>query len=320
MPSDSESKHHHRAVIGSATDFWLFDSNNGFDLTHPPTPDSPPITPRVEIETKTSQIAIDPAKSALVVIDMQNYFLHSALGRARGAGHAATDQLIEHAIPACRKAGIRVIWLNWGLSRQEIDEMPPAVVRAFGFVATSQGEDVALDKHGNATFSGGDKQFEDGRKKKYSGLGSAMGTVIDPDSGQELDAGKLLMRDQWNTALFPPLDKAYEEGNKLEQRPDVWIHKNRMSGMWGPSTACEDFLEKEGVRTLLFTGVNTDQCVGGTYQDCFSKGFDCVLLSDGCGTTSPDFAQKHMEHNAANTWGFVATCKALRDGVEKMEK
>jgi nicotinamidase-related amidase len=72
----------------------------------------------------------------------------------------------------------------------------------------------------------------------------------------------------------------------------VWLHKNRMSGMWGASTMCEEFLKKEGIRTLLFTGVNTDQCVGGTYQDCFSKGYDCVLLSDGCGTTSPEFSQQ----------------------------
>ncbi len=35
-----------------------------------------------------------------------------------------------------------------------------------------------------------------------------------------------------------------------------WIHKNRMSGMW-TTTACADFLEKEGTRTVLFTGVNT---------------------------------------------------------------
>lgn len=317
----SDTEQHHRAVIGSAKSFWIYDSKNGFDLTHPASPDSPPIDPQVKIETTTSSIAIDPAKSALVVVDMQNYFLSSALGRARGAGHAAADQLTEHAIPACRRAGIRIIWLNWGLSQQEIDEMPPAVLRAFGFVTKpEESEAIALDKHGNPRFAGGDKQFEDGRKKKFGGLGSSMGIVTDPESGKEIDAGRLLMRDQWNTALYPPLDKAYDEGKKLEQRQDVWIHKNRMSGMWGPSTACEDFLEKEGIKTLFFTGVNTDQCVGGTYQDCFSKGYDCILLSDGCGTTSPAFSQENMEFNAANTWGFVTTCKALREGAEKMQK
>ncbi|KAK3058847.1 hypothetical protein LTR09_000412 [Extremus antarcticus] len=321
MSGHGEPDGYRQAVIGSAKNFWLFDTTNGFDLTHPPTPDSPPVNPRVTFETKTSQIAIDPAKSALVVVDMQNYFLSAALGRAKGHGHAAVDKLVEHAIPACRRAGIRVIWLNWGLSEQDIEEMPPAVVRAFGFVVTAHGEEIAVDKHGNPRFAGGDKQFEDGKDgKKYSGLGSSMGMVTEPGMGQEIDAGKLLMQDQWNTALYPPLNKAYEEGKHLETTPDVWIHKDRMSGMWGPSTACEDFLEKEGIKTLLFTGVNTDQCVGGTYQDCFSKGYDCVLLSDGCGTTSPAFSQQNMEHNAANTWGFATTCQAFAEGVEKMKE
>ena len=342
--------HNHQAVIGNLKNFWLYNSGTGFDLTHPPSPDAPPVSPRVTIETKTSPIAIDPAKSALVVVDMQNFFLSAALGRAKGAGHAATDQLLEHAIPACRRAGIRVVWLNWGLSEQEIDEMPPAVVRAFGFESVVQGKMMAVDKHGNPGAAGGGRELKDGKNggegngttvekqgnsehagrtkqseeskggKKGNGLGSDMGTVTDPDSGEEIDAGKLLMRNQWNTALYAPLDDAWREGQKLATRPDVWIHKNRMSGMWGPSTACEEFLGEQGIRTLFFTGVNTDQCVGGTYMDCFSKGYDCVLLSDGCGTTSPAFAQENMEFNAANTFGFVTTCKALADGVGKMEK
>ena len=145
-----------------------------------------------------------------------------------------------------------------------------------------------------------------------------MGKAKDPNSGEEIDVGRLLMRDQWNSALYPPLDGMYEEGQQLQSAPDLWVHKNRMSGMWGSRTALEEVLEKEGIKTLLFTGVNTDQCVGGTYQDSFSKGYDCILLSDGCGTTSPAFAQQCVEHNAENTWGFQTSCKAFAEGVEKM--
>jgi nicotinamidase-related amidase len=32
-----------------------------------------------------------------------------------------------------------------------------------------------------------------------------------------------------------------------------------MSGMWGSTTPLKEFLDKEGIRTLFFTGVNTDQ-------------------------------------------------------------
>lgn len=86
-----------------------------------------------------------------------------------------------------------------------------------------------------------------------------------------VDAGRLLMRHTWNAALYPPLDRIYEEGRQLQENQDVWIHKNRMSAMWGAKTDLEEFLEKEGLRTLFFTGVNTDQCVGGTLTDAFSK-------------------------------------------------
>lgn len=107
--------------------------------------------------------------------------------------------------------------------------MPPAVSRAFGFVAKVGDQSVALDKHGNVRYQGGDKLLEDGKAgRRFHGMGSDMGTVTDPDLGKEVDAGKLLMRDQWNSDLFTPLNKMYEEGKKLQSRPDVWIHKNRM--------------------------------------------------------------------------------------------
>lgn len=45
--------------------------------------------------------------------------------------------------------------------------------------------------------------------------------------GSELPGqfGRLLMRDQLNSALYGPLQHLYEEGKKTGT--DVWIHKNR---------------------------------------------------------------------------------------------
>ena len=45
--------------------------------------------------------------------------------------------------------------------------------------------------------------------------------------GSELPGqfGRLLMRDQFNSALYGPLQHLYEEGEKAGT--DVWIHKNR---------------------------------------------------------------------------------------------
>lgn len=69
----------------------------------------------------------------------------------------------------------------------------------------------------------------------------------------------------------------------------------------------------------MFAGENTVQCVAGSMQDAYEKGWDCLMLSDGCGTTSPEFATKCIEYNCENGWGFVLTCQQVADGVDNME-
>lgn len=318
-----------KAIIGSSQSFWLWDSLNGFDLTHPPSPEAPIIQPRVPIDTTTARITVDPAKTALVVIDMQNFFLSPNLGRPKdGKGIMAADQLVKHAIPACREAGIRIIWLNWGLMQDDVDHMPPATLRAFGFSTVPYEQELkqqidgatAVDDHGiNQGAKEIAKKVPAGKDPRlYKGLGSQV-REIEMDDGRKIEGGRLLMRDQWNTELYPPLEEARQAGLKA-QRPDVWIHKNRMSGLWGAETPLTKFLQKAGIRTMLFAGVNTDQCVGGSLQDAFTKGYDCLLLSDGSATTTPDDqgGQSCVEFNCAKTWGFMLSCKDLADGVANM--
>jgi len=301
-----------QTIIGSPQNFWLHSTLTGYDLTHPPTPTSPPIHPRLTLQatnnslsTTTTPIALDPSKTALLIIDMQNFFLSPAFNRdPHGPGHSAMKNLVETAIPAARKAGIRVIWVNWGLTRQEVEEMPPAMLRAFGAGSGSGGEG---GKDGDV----------------YVGLGGETGLREDVFGGKRemVEAGRLLMRDQWNSGLYGPLAQIYEEGKELGGgKGDVWIHKNRMSALWSGGTELGDFLEAQGIRSLLFSGVNTDQCVGGTLQDAFSKGFDCVLLKDAAGTSSPGFAQEGIEYNAGMSWGFVTGCQEFDRAVEGMVK
>ena len=328
-----------RALIGKPPNHWLHAASPPeFDLTRPSSPDFPLPSPQdsIKLKTTTTPIIISPSLTALVIIDMQNFFLSTALGRsADGAGNIAGRNLVETVIPAARKAGIRIIWLNWGLTDAEIDKMPASMQRAFGFEAALKKEAEAkalpaIDAHGvnqaaaehvmrdkNAALDP-TELTENGKPKRiYKGLGSEIGPVK-LDDGSTVDGGRLLMRDTWNASLPPYLDAAYKEGLGLSRKPDAWIHKNRMSGLWGSSTACTEFLETEGIKTLLFGGVNTDQCVGGSLQDAFTKGWDCILLSDVCGTTSPHFAKEMVEFNCARTWGFVSDSKSFQHGVEDM--
>lgn len=305
-------------VVGdNPSNFWLWTGEDGFDLTHPESPDSAPVQPRIKFQTVTSPVIISPQKTALIIIDMQNFFLSPSLGRKKGEGHKAEAALIQHAIPAARKAGIRIVWLNWGLTEEWLKNAPPAMYRAFGsFLKPDVANMASLSAASNDSRTT-DAPFSLALEKKGTGgIGRPLGTVTLED-GTTVDAGRTLMRDQWNTALHVPLDKAYRKGLSAEV-PDVWMHKDRATGLWGASTECEEFLKAEGIRTLLFAGMNTDQCVLSTLQDAQSKGFDCILLRDCCGTTSPGFASLAVEFNCANVWGFMSSAERLAEGVNNM--
>lgn len=65
--------------------------------------------------------------------------------------------------------------------------------------------------------------------------------------------------------------------------------------------------------------IGRQQCVGGSLQDAFTKGYDCILLSDGAATTSPPSSQESIEFNCAKTWGFCTTCEKFAEGVAAMK-
>lgn len=320
MPSPPTTPDPHRtATIGHPPNAWRHSSKTGFDLTRTTTTPAPsrPLT----LHTTTTPLTLAPSTIALLIIDMQNFFLSPALGRApTGPGHTACANLLAHAVPAARAAGVRVVWVNWGLDEQDIRDMPPGVRRAFGFVAVPDGADGNGNVTAGAAVEGGVGVDKHGREGAYSGIGSEMGRIelSGSEGGGQVDGGRLLMRGSWNADLYPPLRRVYEAGAKLPHRPDVWVHKNRMSGLWGAGTPLQRLLEEDGITTCLFAGVNTDQCVGGTLTDAFSKGFDCVLLGDGCGTSSPRYAQECWEYNAAHTFGFCCSCEDLARGVKEM--
>ncbi|EJD04115.1 uncharacterized protein FOMMEDRAFT_82108 [Fomitiporia mediterranea MF3/22] len=69
--------------------------------------------------------------------------------------------------------------------------------------------------------------------------------------------GPLLMRGAQNSELYGPLQEEYERGKR--EGTDVWIHKNRMSGLWGPQSSLDLYLQEEGIETLFMSGVNADQ-------------------------------------------------------------
>jgi nicotinamidase-related amidase len=101
-----------------------------------------------------------------------------------------------------------------------------------------------------------------------------------PGLGEPLpnDLGLALVKDSWSAAIVEELEESYEES-------DYWVDKYRISGY--PGTTLDQILRSNGINTLFFAGVNTDQCVMSTLQDAAFLGYDNILLNDCTATTSP---------------------------------
>jgi ureidoacrylate peracid hydrolase len=122
------------------------------------------------------------------------------------------------------------------------------------------------------------------------GTGAGIGHVL-PASG-----ARVLTKGSWGAALAAPLRA--EDG-------DILIDKYRMSGFW--DTELDSVLRNLRVDSLLFAGVNSDQCVYATLIDAACIGYDVVLLTDASATTSPSYCHEATIYNTRQCFGFTAT-------------
>jgi nicotinamidase-related amidase len=208
-PSHDLKKSVPRTIVGNAKDFWIWSPLDGWDLTHPDTPDSPPVQPRIHLQCEISNVAVDPVKTALLIIDMQNMSLSSAYSPPP-ALRAAEQSLLNYAIPAARKLGFQIVWLNWGLTEVELASITPAEIRTFGFKANSDMPDYGLWRR-NGDRNEPQNFLDCG---EHPQLGSAPGAdlgKITLEDGTEVEAGRKMMRGSWNASLHQPLHESYIE-------------------------------------------------------------------------------------------------------------
>jgi nicotinamidase-related amidase len=98
---------------------------------------------------------------------------------------------------------------------------------------------------------------------------------------------------------------------------DITVYKHRLSGFW--DNELDSILRQQGIKTLLFSGVNTDRCVFSSLQDAGFLGYDCVLLSDACSTPSPAYVTKAIHFIVQQLHGFVTTAAALRASLQSLK-
>ncbi|KAI1463137.1 Isochorismatase hydrolase [Daldinia caldariorum] len=233
-------------ALGPKGNEWSYDKDaRAYDLTRGASPLA--FTLRTTKGPTDTSITLAPSLSALVVVDMQNFFLHPSCSN-HPTGLVAAERTLE-LIKKCREVGIKIIWLNWGLNDGDLENMPAATERSFNKSL------VATPLDDRRTRVGFDSDLGEGR-------------------------GRLLMEESWNAALYGALHDAASDS-------DTFCSKNRMSGFWHSETPLAKALVSGGFRSLLFAGVNTDRCVLGTLVDAYNRGYDCIMVEDCCATTTP---------------------------------
>jgi nicotinamidase-related amidase len=250
-----------RKLGSSARNSWHVSAETA-DLVRSPMP-----VRRAGLDAEPKQITIDLARTAMLVIDMQNDFCHPD-GWLAGIGVDITPARRPIApllslLPALRDADIPVLWVNWG-NRPDRLNLSPSLLHVYN----------------------GD------------GRGIGLGDPLPGNAAHVLEAGS------WSAAIV----------DELRPDPrDIMVDKFRMSGFW--DTELDSILRNLGVQTLLFAGVNLDQCVVCTLQDANFLGYDCVLVEDCTATTSPEFCTAATLYNVRQCFGFTTRSAALRAGV-----
>lgn len=133
---------------------------------------------------------------------------------------------------------------------------------------------------------------------KPTGVGIGLGDKLPGSNAPVLEEGS------WAAEIV--------DGLQVDPK-DIHVAKYRMSGFW--DTPLDSILRNLGVTTLLFAGVNADQCVLCTLQDANFLGYDCVLVSDCTATTSPGFCWEATLYNVKQCFGFVAVSSAIQKGL-----
>lgn len=228
------------------------------DITRPPLLPLP-----ITLSTETKAVRLDLAKAAMLVVDMQNDFCHpdgwlAHIGVDVTPARAPIGPL-QQLLPALRRAGVPILWVNWG-NRLDLLNISAAARHVYNPTGKGVGLTDPLPKNG----------------------------------------APVLTKGSWAAAVVDELAIAPE---------DICVDKYRMSGFW--DTPLDSILRNLGRSTLLFGGVNADQCVMATLQDANFLGYDCLLVKDCTATTSPDYCWLATLYNVKQCFGFVTDSPAL---------
>jgi nicotinamidase-related amidase len=129
-----------------------------------------------------------------------------------------------------------------------------------------------------------------------------------PMIGQTGKFGKILIQGEYGHDII-------DELQPLEQ--ETVVDKPGKGAFY--ATDLEEILTKDGIKSLVVTGVTTEVCVHTTVREANDRGYECLVLSDCVGSYFPAFQQAGLEMIAAQggIFGWVAESSALIEEIAR---
>jgi nicotinamidase-related amidase len=84
------------------------------------------------------------------------------------------------------------------------------------------------------------------------------------------------------------------------------------------ATDLHAILQNRGIQQLIVTGVTTEVCVNTTVREANDRGYDCLVVSDCCGSYFPEFHEMGLKMIAAQggIFGWVASSITIIGALE----
>lgn len=197
----------------------------------------------LQAHRNATPLTLDPRATALLIIDMQEYFLNPAspfsrayerivpgvLGHFQERGRGVVEPSLRRLLDHFRAHKLRIVYTTVA------SELPDG------------GDLMPIFQQRNAT-----------------------------------------ARAAEGDAAIPPRTDAWARiVSVLEPRPDELVVNKTTYGTFN-STGLDHALRSLGIASLVIGGVVTNVCVETTARDAADRGYDVVLLDDGCAAFSPE--------------------------------